>query len=63
MDVNRNGKIIDMSARQKHSSPHKAKKKSRKVSGIVVGIDLGNTYTGVSYAHQNDGEMIDVVKW
>ncbi|KAF8945260.1 hypothetical protein BGZ47_002975 [Haplosporangium gracile] len=67
VDVNRNGKVIDTSAstRQKHSSPHKDKerKKSRRVSGIVVGIDFGNTFTGVSYAHQNDGEMIDVVKW
>ncbi|KAG0293105.1 hypothetical protein BGZ96_003328 [Linnemannia gamsii] len=64
VDVNRNGKIIDISAQQKRSSPHnKTKKKSRKVSGIVVGIDFGNTFTGVSYAHQNDGEMIDVVKW
>ncbi|KAI7817252.1 hypothetical protein BC939DRAFT_402852 [Gamsiella multidivaricata] len=34
-----------------------------KRTGIVVGIDFGNTCTGVSYAHQNDGEMIDVVKW
>lgn len=67
MDVNRNGKVIDISAstRQKHSPPHKdkAKKKSRKISGIVVGIDFGNTFTGVSYAYQNGGEMIDVVKW
>ncbi|KAK5810022.1 hypothetical protein F5H01DRAFT_310427 [Linnemannia elongata] len=67
VDVNRNGKVIDTSAstRQKHSPPHKdkAKKKSRKISGIVVGIDFGNTFTGVSYAYQNGGEMIDVVKW
>ncbi|KAG0219901.1 hypothetical protein BGX33_012112 [Mortierella sp. NVP41] len=68
VDVNRNGKVIDRSAvAQKKDSPpsNKAKtKKSHKVTNtIVVGIDFGNTFTGVSYAHQTDGEMIDVVKW
>ncbi|KAF9128203.1 hypothetical protein BGW39_005278 [Mortierella sp. 14UC] len=62
VDINRHGKVVDKSE-QNYKTPHKAKKKSSKLAGIVVGIDLGNTFTGVSYAHQNDGEMIDVVKW
>ncbi|KAI1319618.1 hypothetical protein EDD11_003611 [Mortierella claussenii] len=39
------------------------RQRSPRQTGIVVGIDFGNTFTGVSYAHQGDGEMIDVVKW
>ncbi|KAI8605288.1 hypothetical protein EDD21DRAFT_363987 [Dissophora ornata] len=50
-----------LSERAKSSSEWR--KKTPKQPGIVVGIDFGNTFTGVSYAHQNDGEMIDIVKW
>ncbi|KAF9925411.1 hypothetical protein FBU30_004794 [Linnemannia zychae] len=63
IDIARNGKVIDMSMPQTRHSFDQATRKSRKEPGIVVGIDLGNTYTGVSYAHQSDGELIDVVKW
>ncbi|KAK3842218.1 MAG: hypothetical protein J3R72DRAFT_421274 [Linnemannia gamsii] len=61
VDVNRHGKVVDTSAAQ--NKKQQKRKKSRKLAGIVVGIDLGNTFTAISYAHQNDGEMIDVVKW
>lgn len=60
MDVTKDGRIIDRST----ESPNGSEKKQRsRQTGIVVGIDFGNTFTGVSYAHQGDGEMIDVVKW
>ncbi|KAF9543621.1 hypothetical protein EC957_000625 [Mortierella hygrophila] len=60
MDIAKDGRIIDRST----ESPNGSEKKQRsRQTGIVVGIDFGNTFTGVSYAHQGDGEMIDVVKW
>ncbi|KAF9910113.1 hypothetical protein EC991_007245 [Linnemannia zychae] len=60
MDITKDGRIIDRSA----ETPNGSEKKQRsRQTGIVVGIDFGNTFTGVSYAHQGDGEMIDVVKW
>ncbi|KAK3829885.1 MAG: hypothetical protein JOS17DRAFT_747898 [Linnemannia elongata] len=60
MDITKDGRIIDRST----ESPNGSEKKQRsRQTGIVVGIDFGNTFTGVSYAHQGDGEMIDVVKW
>lgn len=50
--------------RSEAAKPESGKKqRSPRQTGIVVGIDFGNTFTGVSYAHQGDGEMIDVVKW
>ncbi|KAF9175865.1 hypothetical protein BGX20_009985 [Mortierella sp. AD010] len=60
-DVTKDGRIINITERMKNSAQSKAK--TPKQTGIVVGIDFGNTFTAVSYAHQNDGEMIDVVKW
>ncbi|KAF9105351.1 hypothetical protein BGX27_009659 [Mortierella sp. AM989] len=61
IDVNKDGRVIDRSTM---NSPNGSEKKRLpRQTGIVVGIDFGNTYTGVSYAHQGDGEMIDVVKW
>ncbi|KAF9438948.1 hypothetical protein BGZ76_002611 [Entomortierella beljakovae] len=59
IDINRDGRVIDRSTIK---SPN-GESKRPKQTGIVVGIDFGNTFTGVSYAHQGDGEMIDVVKW
>ncbi|KAF9135841.1 hypothetical protein BGW39_011430 [Mortierella sp. 14UC] len=60
MDITKEGRIINRSA----ETPNGSEKKQRsRQTGIVVGIDFGNTFTGVSYAHQGDGEMIDVVKW
>ncbi|KAK3829977.1 MAG: hypothetical protein J3R72DRAFT_373927 [Linnemannia gamsii] len=60
MDIAKDGRIIDRST----ETPNGSEKKQRsRQTGIVVGIDFGNTFTGVSYAHQGDGEMIDVVKW
>jgi len=61
LDVTKEGKLMMLSARAKSSSEWR--KKTPKQTGIVVGIDFGNTSTGLSYAHQNDGEMIDIVKW
>ncbi|KAG0273002.1 hypothetical protein BGZ95_011192 [Linnemannia exigua] len=59
MDITKDGRIIDRST----ETPNGSEKKQRsRQTGIVVGIDFGNTFTGVSYAHQGDGEMIDVVK-
>ncbi|KAF9929846.1 hypothetical protein FBU30_001159 [Linnemannia zychae] len=60
IDVTKDGRVVDRSA----ETPNGSEKKQRsRQTGIVVGIDFGNTFTGVSYAHQGDGEMIDVVKW
>ncbi|RCI03756.1 Heat shock 70 kDa protein 12A [Rhizopus stolonifer] len=30
---------------------------------IVIGIDFGTTYSGVSYAFGNDSEIVDITKW
>ncbi|KAF8968004.1 hypothetical protein BGZ46_010938 [Entomortierella lignicola] len=61
VDVSKDGRVIDRSTTE---SPNGGEKKRLpRQTGIVVGIDFGNTFTGVSYAHQGDGEMIDVVKW
>ncbi|KAI9277780.1 hypothetical protein BY458DRAFT_538829 [Sporodiniella umbellata] len=30
---------------------------------IVIGIDFGTTYSGVSYAYGNDSEIVDITKW
>ncbi|CAO3686474.1 unnamed protein product [Rhizopus stolonifer] len=30
---------------------------------IVIGIDFGTTYSGVSYAFANDSEIVDITKW
>ncbi|KAG0363903.1 hypothetical protein BG005_003723 [Podila minutissima] len=61
IDVTKEGRVIDRSEAAKPESGKK--QRSPRQTGIVVGIDFGNTFTGVSYAHQGDGEMIDVVKW
>ncbi|KAF9116478.1 hypothetical protein BGX27_002150 [Mortierella sp. AM989] len=61
-DVTKDGRIINITERMKASQGQQTAK-TPKQTGIVVGIDFGNTFTAVSYAHQNDGEMIDVVKW
>ncbi|KAG0092654.1 hypothetical protein BGZ92_009118 [Podila epicladia] len=61
IDVTKDGRVIDRSEAAKPESGKK--QRSPRQTGIVVGIDFGNTFTGVSYAHQGDGEMIDVVKW
>ncbi|ORY95178.1 hypothetical protein BCR41DRAFT_315055 [Lobosporangium transversale] len=53
--------MVSIHERAKSSSEWKLR--TPKQAGIVVGIDFGNTFTGVSYSHQNDGEMIDIVKW
>ncbi|ORZ04551.1 hypothetical protein BCR41DRAFT_389910 [Lobosporangium transversale] len=66
MDVTKDGRVIDRSERDSSKSPNGNNNDSKqrvRQTGIVVGIDFGNTFTGVSYAHQGDGEMIDVVKW
>ncbi|KAI7830310.1 hypothetical protein BC939DRAFT_304808 [Gamsiella multidivaricata] len=65
IDVTKDGRVVDKSLQDPSKSPNGSEKKQRspRQTGIVVGIDFGNTYTGVSYAHQGDGEMIDVVKW
>ncbi|KAF9582579.1 hypothetical protein BGW38_000040, partial [Lunasporangiospora selenospora] len=57
--------VIDRSELEAKEAKEAAEEESRRKrqNGIVVGIDFGNTFTGVSYAHQADGEMIDVVKW
>ncbi|KAF9577796.1 hypothetical protein BGW38_006762 [Lunasporangiospora selenospora] len=68
IDVTKDGRVIDRSdseatvARDGRQRAD-ARRRSPKQTGIVVGIDFGNTFTGVSYAHQGDGEMIDFVKW
>ncbi|KAF9098042.1 hypothetical protein BGX23_007199 [Mortierella sp. AD031] len=60
IDVTKDGRVLDRSS----ETPNGSEKKQRsRQTGIVVGIDFGNTFTGVSYAHQGDGELIDVVKW
>ncbi|KAF9987710.1 hypothetical protein BGZ75_000237 [Mortierella antarctica] len=63
IDISKDGRVIDRSS-DDVKSPNGSEKKQRlpRQTGIVVGIDFGNTFTGVSYAHQGDGEMIDVVK-
>ncbi|KAG0055161.1 hypothetical protein BGZ83_009463 [Gryganskiella cystojenkinii] len=64
IDVDKEGKVIDRTVVDAQRLEGDAKKRRRpKKNGIVVGIDFGNTFTAVSYAHQNDGEMIDIVKW
>ncbi|KAG1048695.1 hypothetical protein G6F46_004704 [Rhizopus delemar] len=30
---------------------------------LVIGIDFGTTYSGVSYAYVNDSEIVDITKW
>ncbi|KAG0258849.1 hypothetical protein BG011_003031 [Mortierella polycephala] len=64
LDVTKDGRVIDRSL-DELNSPNGSEKKQRlpRQTGIVVGIDFGNTFTAISYAHQGDGEMIDVVKW
>ncbi|KAG0285661.1 hypothetical protein BGZ98_005421, partial [Dissophora globulifera] len=62
VDVTKEGRVIDRSAEEKAANGGERQRLPRQ-TGIVVGIDFGNTYTGISYAHQGDGEMIDVVKW
>ncbi|KAG0005257.1 hypothetical protein BGZ79_006004 [Entomortierella chlamydospora] len=61
IDTSRDGRVIDRSSIE--SPEISEKKRVPRQTGIVVGIDFGNTFTGVSYAHQGDGEMIDVVRW
>lgn len=65
IDVGKDGRVIDRSTQDASGSPNVIERKQRlpRQTGIVVGIDFGNTFTGVSYAHQGDGELIDVVKW
>ncbi|KAG0045116.1 hypothetical protein BGZ83_009643 [Gryganskiella cystojenkinii] len=63
IDVTKDGRVIDRSELDSTKSPSERKQRLPRQTGIVVGIDFGNTFTGVSYAHQVDGEMIDVVKW
>ena len=63
MDVTKEGRVIDRSELDPLKSPSERNQRLPRQTGIVVGIDFGNTFTGVSYAHQGDGEMIDVVKW
>ncbi|KAI8359400.1 hypothetical protein B0O80DRAFT_230622 [Mortierella sp. GBAus27b] len=65
IDVTRDGRVLDRSGQDRSTSPTSNERKQRlpRQTGIVVGIDFGNTFTGVSYAHQGDGELIDVVKW
>ncbi|KAF8977671.1 hypothetical protein BGZ46_007223, partial [Entomortierella lignicola] len=58
-DVTKDGHIVNAAERMQSSSLWKTDTPKR--TGIVVGIDFGNTFTAVSYAHLNDGEMIDVV--
>jgi len=63
MDTDKDGRVYDriLAAAQRNSET--ARRRRSKKNGIVVGIDFGNTFTAISYAHQNDGEMIDIVKW
>lgn len=61
MDVTKDGRVVKISERAKNSVDWR--KRTPKKTGIVVGIDFGNTCTGVSYSHMNDGEMIDIVQW
>ncbi|KAF9363222.1 hypothetical protein BGX34_004628 [Mortierella sp. NVP85] len=61
MDVSKDGRIVKISERARNSIDWR--RRTPKKTGIVVGIDFGNTFTGVSYSHMNDGEMIDIVKW
>lgn len=61
-DVTKDGRVINRSELDS-GSPGERNQRLPRQTGIVVGIDFGNTFTGVSYAHQGDGEMIDVVKW
>ncbi|KAG0309221.1 hypothetical protein BGZ98_004305 [Dissophora globulifera] len=60
IDINKDGKVVKMKERIRSVE---YRRRTPKKTGIVVGIDFGNTFTAVSYAHQNDGEMIDIVKW
>ncbi|KAI8347094.1 hypothetical protein B0O80DRAFT_430398 [Mortierella sp. GBAus27b] len=60
-DVTKDGRVVKISERAKNNIDWR--RRSPKKTGIVVGIDFGNTCTGVSYAHMNDAEMIDIVKW
>ncbi|KAK3818729.1 MAG: hypothetical protein J3Q66DRAFT_338350 [Benniella sp.] len=63
IDIGKDGRVIDRSTQDRAGSPSERKQRSPRQTGIVVGIDFGNTFTGVSYAHQGDGELIDIVKW
>ncbi|KAG0204417.1 hypothetical protein BGX28_003633 [Mortierella sp. GBA30] len=63
IDVTKDGRVIDRSEDANSPTGNEKKQRLPRQTGIVVGIDFGNTFTGVSYAHQGDGEMIDVVKW
>ncbi|KAG0265224.1 hypothetical protein DFQ27_000754 [Actinomortierella ambigua] len=63
IDVARDGRVIDRSKQANGGSSSEKRQRLPKQNGIVVGIDFGNTFTGVSYAHQADGELIDIVKW
>ncbi|KAF9979200.1 hypothetical protein BGZ73_004086 [Actinomortierella ambigua] len=63
IDIARDGRVIDRSKLANGSNSSEKRQRLPKQNGIVVGIDFGNTFTGVSYAHQADGELIDIVKW
>ncbi|KAG0239017.1 hypothetical protein BGW41_007964 [Actinomortierella wolfii] len=63
IDIARDGRVIDRSKLANGGGYSEKRPRLPKQNGIVVGIDFGNTFTGVSYAHQADGELIDIVKW
>ncbi|KAF9435145.1 hypothetical protein BGZ76_006813, partial [Entomortierella beljakovae] len=61
IDVTKDGRVYSKAEKARIAAESRLPKP--KYEGIVIGIDFGNTFTGVSYSHLSNGEMIDIVKW